>query len=339
LGPTSFDVEVGDFLQDFLEIGNIGEGPLFWDIEVLYPPADLVTNIEYPAVDKSLLSSVKTIPSVGNMTNSDDVVIMYDDGVNFDAIGLTAGGDFMVAAYWPAATMAAYAGMSITEVEVYINSVGNIDFTLIIWGAGSAAAPGAIIYEQTFNPALESWYTIILDSPVLMDGDDMWVGYSVAGTLAGDYPAGCDAGPAIAGFGDMITLDGVEWAPLSGYGLDYNWNIHTLLVGEVTDPWLAVSPLGGLVMPLESETVTLDFTVGDYTVGTVLTADLVLTSNDETYPVINIPVTMTVVELPDPPVVQTATKNELCSTRNSTVSGPAPEAIVAFTNSTPSPNI
>jgi len=308
--PDHFDVQlyVDETTQDILNIGNIGDGPLLWDIEVLYPPADLVSNIEYPEVDKSLVSAVSTEPSVGNMSNSDDdVILQYDDGINTDAIGLTSGGDFMVSTYWPAATMAQYAGTSISEVEVYISSVGSIDFTLTIWGAGSAAAPGAIIYEQTFNPTVESWYTIILDTPVLMDGDDIWIGYTVVGTLAGDHPAGCDAGPAVAGYGDMISLNGVTWAPLSGYGLDYNWNIHTLLVGEVIVPWLTVGPLSGMVDPQGSEEVTLNFNAGDYPAGTVLTADLVLTSNDPITPVVTIPVSLEVLSEGLAPILVSAT--------------------------------
>jgi hypothetical protein len=40
------------------------------------------------------------------------------------------------------------------------------------------------------------------------------------------WPAGCDAGPAIVGFGDMFN-DGTGWTAMSqSQGLDYNWNVQ-----------------------------------------------------------------------------------------------------------------
>ena len=47
----------------------------------------------------------------------------------------------------------------------------------------------------------------------MIDGsEELWIGFSMT-QPAGEYPAGCDAGPAEAGFGDMLTLDGVLWNP------------------------------------------------------------------------------------------------------------------------------
>jgi hypothetical protein len=40
------------------------------------------------------------------------------------------------------------------------------------------------------------------------------------------WPAGCDAGPAVTGYGDMININGVWDAMSTAYGLDYNWNIQ-----------------------------------------------------------------------------------------------------------------
>jgi len=295
--PISMDqtLEAGEVATQTLFIGNEGDAELVFTLDVdAGVSVDVVIVPEYPAVDKSLVSSVKTVPSVGNMTNSDDVILMYDDGINDDAIGLTAGGDFMVAAYWPAATMGQYAGMSLSEVEVYMNDIGSIAFTLTIWDVGSATAPGAILYEQAFTPLFSDWYTVVLDVPVLLSGNDIWVGYTIVGQMAGEYPAGCDAGPAVAGFGDMITLDGVTWAPLSGYGLDFNWNIHTKVVGEVITPWLSADPLGGTVPVGGTAEITVTFNAEDAVQGEFYEGAIAILSNDPVTPEVIIPVTMTV---------------------------------------------
>ena len=63
------------------------------------------------------------------------------------------------------------------------------------------------------------------------NSDELWVGYAIENQLAGDHPAGIDSGPALAGFGDMISLDGITWEPMSiAYGLDYNWCLMAYVV-------------------------------------------------------------------------------------------------------------
>jgi uncharacterized protein (TIGR02145 family) len=66
------------------------------------------------------------------------------------------------------------------------------------------------------------------------------------------------------------------------------WNI------EVVSPWLTVGPLEGMLFPLESETVTLDFNAGGLPGGTELNDDIILFNNDLVYSEIIIPVKMIV---------------------------------------------
>jgi hypothetical protein len=93
------------------------------------------------------------------------------------------------------------------------------------------------------NP--NSWITINLNNPVILDGTDIWVGYDVTHG-AGQFPAGCDAGPANPN-GDWISIDGTVWEHLAGFGLNYNWNIRAKLnPGEGL--WLSVSPNSGTLL-------------------------------------------------------------------------------------------
>ncbi len=45
--------------------------------------------------------------------------------------------------------------------------------------------------------------------------------------VTGGYPAGCDAGPAVDGFGNMMYFGG-SWTTLTAQNpdLNYNWNIQ-----------------------------------------------------------------------------------------------------------------
>jgi hypothetical protein len=174
-----------------------------------------------------ILSSMP-FPSSGGEPASEvlrNEVILNYDGVNSDAIGLTAGGTFHVAARFPAAMVGQYTGYSLQTVAVYINNAPT-NAILKIWGAGAANSPGAVLHEKAFSPTALSWNTLSLSDPVSLDGNDLWVGYTVT-HAAGQYPAGCDAGPANPD-GAWISTDGVAWSRLYELAptLNYNWNIR-----------------------------------------------------------------------------------------------------------------
>jgi hypothetical protein len=160
-------------------------------------------------------------------TLRDDVILNYD-GENNDAIGLTAGGSFSVAARYPAAMVNPYNGYELTSVQVYINDLPSSP-SLKIWSAGSATAPGTLLVDQAFTAVANSWVTIELNTPVEIDGTDIWVGYAVTHG-ASQFPAGTDAGPANID-GAWISMDGIAWDRLFELAptLNYNWNIRATL--------------------------------------------------------------------------------------------------------------
>ncbi|MDD3700923.1 MAG: choice-of-anchor J domain-containing protein [Bacteroidales bacterium] len=162
----------------------------------------------------------------------DQVVLRYDGPNAGNAVG-AGGATFIVAAYWPASTMGAYAGMQLENVDVYILDPV-ISATLKVYGQGSSTAPGALLYQQAFSPTEESWNNIELLDPVEITGQDFWVGYEVE-YAAGTFPAGVDAGPAIDGFGNWVYLNG-QWMTLleASATLNYNWNIAAYLGSGVS---------------------------------------------------------------------------------------------------------
>jgi hypothetical protein len=125
---------------------------------------------------------------------------------------------------------------------------------------------------------------------VEISGNDLWIGYEVHHDL-GDFAAGCDAGPAVAGYGDMISLDGIFYEPMSGLGLDYNWNIAATLTGDSMLEWLSIDPESASIPAGQSVVfdVTADFSLppdytNDYFWGTIW-----MTTNDPLNPLVEIP--------------------------------------------------
>ena len=152
--------------------------------------------------------------------------IHWDDGTNYDGIGLTNGGFFYVAARFDQDQLADYDGMSLTKVALYPLGY-NTTYTLKVWIGANA---GTLVVDQPLTTLLfEQWNEIELSTPVLIDASqELWIGYS-CDQPADDYPAGCDAGPAVLEYGDLISMDGTAWDDLADYGLSYNWNLQGYL--------------------------------------------------------------------------------------------------------------
>jgi hypothetical protein len=156
--------------------------------------------------------------------------IHWDDGENYDGIGLTYGDDFLVASRWTVTDLVAYDGMYLTKISFYPLNAAT-DYTLKVWTGENACT---LVLDQPLGAVvLDEWNTVTLTSPVQIDAtQELWFGYAVIDQPAGEHPAGCDDGPAVAGKGDMISTDGVTWDPLSGFGLDYNWNLQGYVTTE-----------------------------------------------------------------------------------------------------------
>ncbi len=153
--------------------------------------------------------------------------IGYDDGTNADAIGLTNGGNLEVAVKWAPSgpnSILPYIGMNITQVKFWPNQAG-ITYTIKIY----TGATGNEVYSQVVtNPTIGAWNTVTLTTPfAIPTGQYVWVGY-MCPHAAGEYPAGNDAGPAVAGYGDLYRTSST-WSSLydaSSGDVDANWNIQ-----------------------------------------------------------------------------------------------------------------
>lgn len=150
--------------------------------------------------------------------------IHYDNGLNEDSVGTGAEGDYDVAIRFPVSYLQDFAGMSLYAVKVWPAQAGN--FSIRVWRGGNASAPAIMTTDQPFMPNLGSYNTVMLNSPVAITGNqELWFGYRC--DVTGGFPVGCDSGPAINGYGNMIRYQDV-WSTLLDLSpaLDSNWNIQ-----------------------------------------------------------------------------------------------------------------
>ncbi len=292
-----FTLEQGQSEQDIMTVENVGAADLIYNLAIVY---DMDTKLT-PIPNKPLRSKTN-IPyqasKISNANNNyeptEDVTLHYDDESQVGStVGLTAPGDWEAAAMFPSEMIAEYAGMELSEVRVWIGDLDPADeFKVKIYGMGTQIMNGALLYEQAFTPLLQAdWNTVTLDTPVPIDGQDIWVSIWVNQTTL-THPFGTDEGPAVAsGFGDLIKT-GPAWGHLAP-GIDKNWHIQATLTGTAQPNWLTLSTWDGTVAPDDSEEVTLDVSTSGLDEGGYL-ATIYVQSNDKQNPEITVPVSLVV---------------------------------------------
>jgi hypothetical protein len=300
--PASFDVtvDVGGTGQEFLNIGNIGEGVLDYVIGVTYGPteATLPTNVNAKIDPNAYMTDKDPIANsdwdydcpAGSVVSQPcpdySTAMTADEAGYYDFYqSFSGGGDIEGIRFWgiDAIFSGAWTPCAGTEPKTF-----HIGFY-----ADDAGQPGAMIDEFTipvprtntgdlFASTYTMWeYEVALPNSVTLT--DGW--FSVMAMID---PAPCWFlalnAPNGAGVGQQ--WDGTAWNPQDPMGF--------CLLGEAVIPWLTVNPLSGTVDPQGSDQITLDFNAGDYPLGTVLTANIAIASNDPVTPVVDVPVQMTV---------------------------------------------
>ncbi len=158
---------------------------------------------------------------------------------NFSGGVGTGGG----AVYWgvrfPAASLAAYAGQTLTKVGNFMDVDGDYgwtysgNYTVRVY-VGGATAPGTLVSETTeYLPGDLAWHDITLSTPVTIDAtQDLWLTFYTPDIA---YPmSGCDyVGESNS---DFLSLDGITWEHSTDYGLNYTWMIRGLVEGGAPVP-------------------------------------------------------------------------------------------------------
>ena len=160
----------------------------------------------------------------------------YDNGVNVDAVGLTAGGSFYWGVMFPAGS---YEGNMVTKVSMYDYEAhsGNI---LVYQGGTTAPATllGQQAYSCTGSADFVEWE---FASPVTIDPtQNLWI---VMNNNNGQYVAACCNNTGNAN-GRWISLDGASWEDVASYGLDYTWMIRAYVASGAKGEPKAISYKG-----------------------------------------------------------------------------------------------
>jgi len=195
---------------------NVNMGDIVLN-EIAFPPYQVVATEVAGGSSVNLTWMAPNPGAVGEW-------IHYDNGQNYDSIGTGGAADFDVAIRFPASALQDYAGMSLYAVKAWPAQAGT--FSIRVWTGGNASAPATMVVDQPFTPTLDTYNTVMLNNPVTITGtEELWFGYRC--NVTGGYPAGCDSGPAVDGFGDMMYFQG-SWSTLLQLNpaLNYNWNIQ-----------------------------------------------------------------------------------------------------------------
>ena len=158
----------------------------------------------------------------------------YDSGDNYGAISLTNGGLVLCSIKWDAGMLNKYNADTIEKIKFFVND--GFEYLIIkVWTGENASN---LVYSDTIENVLtEEWNEHILNENIIINSSlEYWVGYEMK-SYTSEYTMGHDQGPAIAGFGDKISLNGAVWDNLSDFGKNYNWNIQMFVdAGPVQNP-------------------------------------------------------------------------------------------------------
>ncbi|MEI6434118.1 MAG: choice-of-anchor D domain-containing protein [Bacteroidota bacterium] len=310
VAPTSLTATLatGQTQVKQLTVANTGVANLIFNTSIILnsdaPGVNQVAMISNPSRQSSMsLSNCSASPNFAPSAPKAKTdapgatAILHYDGDNSSAIGWNSPPiTITVAARFPNAMTLPVAGMNLVSVDVYINALnttGSNLMTVKVYGMGTTYEPGPVLSSQTFTPVGAAWENVVLSTPVLMTGQDIWIGYQFTQTDAGIYIPGTDAGPNDPN-GDFLS-SGVGWSHLSNNPLLLrNWNIRGNLDGTPSPQWISVAPLSGTVTPGGNQVLDVTFNAANLAQGSYQGIIRIL-CNDPVTPQVDVPVTLTVV--------------------------------------------
>ncbi len=151
--------------------------------------------------------------------------ITYDNGKNYDALGLQGGATFYWGMMFPAAEMQRFAGQSLTKVSMFDYTAHEGRFMIYL---GGDDAPGALVHSQDYKgTASKDYVEYELTTPVEISGEqNVWV---IFNNYTGQYVASNCVGPSDPN-GRWFSTNGSNWSDvLSSTGYNLTWQIRAYI--------------------------------------------------------------------------------------------------------------
>ena len=199
-----------------------------------------------------------------------------------------------VGARFPFDYYSTFLGTELTQISYYAYAaVGNNTMTFRVYGQGSATEPGELLATKVLNaPILNYWNTVTLDTPVPLNGQDIWITVEFKQAEVSTYPISVDNKTDQYNVnGDFVRRDGGIWSTFGGqYG---NVCIYGLADGTPLSAWVYLSgTIEASLKAGESKTFNVMFDATGLTNGTKYTATLHINTNDTNHPSFTIPITL-----------------------------------------------
>lgn len=155
----------------------------------------------------------------------------------YTSIGTGQAAEFDVAARWMPGMLAPFDGMLLRDIA-FVPGESLAEYHVRVWTDSNAA--NLILDQLVTDPVINEWNYVCPDTAIFLDASkEFWVGYHI--TTPAGYPAGCDDGPVVDNFGNLIFWEG-EWTTLLNLNssLPYNWSIVFFLGQSFTTSYVNV---------------------------------------------------------------------------------------------------
>ena len=195
-------------------------------------------------------------------------------------------------------------GMRIVSANYYINGSNQAtdhNYTFHVYGQGANGQPGELLAEKTvYSEEASTWITAEFDEAVYLTGQAMWIGVQLE-QGADQYPLSMDDGEyGEEQDGNWLSSNGGTFSHcyLAGDdGFQGAWFLTANCQGElIPATWASINKTEGAVHSGETETITLSLNSIGLAMGTDYHANLIINTNDEALPHIEIPVTLAVTD-------------------------------------------
>lgn len=259
LAPPTIDVLTETILTDgtaasLLNIANLGEESMNYKAYPVFTDPSLVSNL----VDGTLNYDMAMVNGIGWAESFEaDVAVRLGTELTSQHIGQV-----------------------INYVTFFINDLpASPTVTVYVWAKGNKFdLPGTstVLFEETMTPIANDWNMAELTTPIVITGEELWIGYHFTGP-AGGYTIGVDDQPVVPGSAYVRT--GPVWSEFDGIDGIGNLSIRAEITGAGWPVWLNVAPGSGAIAAGANTDLNLSFVTDNLVTG-LYNANVIVGAND-----------------------------------------------------------